>query len=412
MNKGVVLKRFCIIAGVVFLFVASAAIPSTSKMNEISPLIDENDGTLSGYVTDTSMNPIEGALVQVYFHETYEENYTDEIGYYYVDNIPICYCMKNCTCSKEGYETEWVLLAIVENTTYDFVLTSLDPIPDLICYGDLCWTEIMPGETITGDFTVENIGEPGSLLNWEIESYPDWGTDWTFDPDSFEGLTPEDGAIIVDVMLIAPNDPNVEICGKIRVVNVDDPSDYDFVDISLAISFSQQSATSLINQNTMNIVSSARNTIEMTSFEPVPDLDCGGDLFFIDCEPGATVTGMFTVKNIGEPDSELDWEIVDWPEWGTWTFVPESGEDITPEDGPITIDVECVLPDEIEDDLWDEVKIFNLENSSDYCIIDVFVKGDAVPIFKNINQQFTTISTSQTLYQFIDTLYLQIVKNI
>jgi len=114
-------------------------------------------------------------------------------------------------------------------------------IPDLNCEGDLCWADISPGATITGDFTVENIGEPGSLLNWEIESYPDWGTDWTFNPDSYEGLTPEDGPIIVDVELIAPDDPNVEISGEIRVVNVDDPSDYDIVDIQLAISMDQHS---------------------------------------------------------------------------------------------------------------------------------------------------------------------------
>lgn len=90
----------------------------------------ENEGTLSGYVTDPSMNPIEGALVRVYFHGMYEEDYTDENGYYYVDNIPICYCYKNATCSKDGYETEWVLLSITENTTYDFVLNPID----LPCY--------------------------------------------------------------------------------------------------------------------------------------------------------------------------------------------------------------------------------------------------------------------------------------
>ena len=84
------------------------------------------DGSLSGYVNDTSMNPIEGARVRVYFHETYEENHTDSFGYYHVTNIPICYCMKNATCSKDGYKTEWVLLGITENTTYDFVLTPLD----------------------------------------------------------------------------------------------------------------------------------------------------------------------------------------------------------------------------------------------------------------------------------------------
>ncbi len=80
------------------------------------------EGSLSGYVNNTSMNPIEGALVRVYFHETYEEDYTDSSGYYHVTNIPICYCLKNCTASKIGYKTELVELAINENTTYDFVL--------------------------------------------------------------------------------------------------------------------------------------------------------------------------------------------------------------------------------------------------------------------------------------------------
>ena len=87
------------------------------------------NGSLSGYVNNSFMNPIGGARVRVYFHETYEEDYTDSYGYYYVTNIPICYCLKNATCSKEGYKTEWVLLSIVEDTTYDFILTSINNPP-------------------------------------------------------------------------------------------------------------------------------------------------------------------------------------------------------------------------------------------------------------------------------------------
>ncbi|UCD13625.1 MAG: hypothetical protein JSW60_08725 [Thermoplasmatales archaeon] len=84
------------------------------------------DGSLSGYVNDTLMNPIEGALVRVYFHETYEEDYSDGSGYYNVTSIPICYCLKNCTASKEGYNPDWVWMGITDNTTYDFVLTPLN----------------------------------------------------------------------------------------------------------------------------------------------------------------------------------------------------------------------------------------------------------------------------------------------
>ena len=117
------MKKKGIALVVMLLFIGMTIAPlSVSNTTERYTIQTLNDGTLSGHVNDTSMNPIEGALVRVYFHETYEENYTDFSGYYHVTNIPICYCLKNTTASKSGYTTEWDLLSIVENTTYDFVL--------------------------------------------------------------------------------------------------------------------------------------------------------------------------------------------------------------------------------------------------------------------------------------------------
>jgi parallel beta-helix repeat protein len=84
-----------------------------------------HNGSLSGYVNDSAMNPIEGARIRVSFHDTYEENFTDSSGYYHVTNIPICWCLKNSTASKTGYTTKWILLSIDENTTHDFVLSTL-----------------------------------------------------------------------------------------------------------------------------------------------------------------------------------------------------------------------------------------------------------------------------------------------
>ena len=108
---------------IILLFISVCVIPSTGNIVEKKPTMSTNyDGNLSGYVNDTSMNPIERARVRVYFHGTYEEDYTDSSGYYHVTDIPICYCLKNATASKSGYTTEWDLLSIVENTTYDFVL--------------------------------------------------------------------------------------------------------------------------------------------------------------------------------------------------------------------------------------------------------------------------------------------------
>jgi parallel beta-helix repeat protein len=112
---------------VITLFIGIALAPciTASEPTSNQAIYSDDNGTLSGYVNDTSMNPIEGARVRVHFHETYKENYTDSSGYYHVTNIPICRCSKNATASKDGYTTEWVLLTIWENTTLDFVLTPL-----------------------------------------------------------------------------------------------------------------------------------------------------------------------------------------------------------------------------------------------------------------------------------------------
>jgi nitrous oxidase accessory protein len=117
------------VVGIISLFIVLAGAPSinaTIMIPQRMPCeseITSDKGTLSGYVTDTAMNPIKGALVRVYFHNTSRENYSDATGYYHVTDIPICYCMKNATCCKPGYISSWVLLSISQNTTYDFVLT-------------------------------------------------------------------------------------------------------------------------------------------------------------------------------------------------------------------------------------------------------------------------------------------------
>jgi len=111
-----------------------------------------------------------------------------------------------------------------------------------------------------------------------------------------------------------------------------------------------------------------------TEEEPEPDLDCDGTLSWTDVSPGSTVTGSFTVENIGEPTSLLDWEITEWPSWGngsSWAFTPLSGDDLTPEDGPVTVNVSVVAPDVKNSDFSGQVKIENKENSSDFCTIDV-----------------------------------------
>jgi photosystem II stability/assembly factor-like uncharacterized protein len=111
---------------------------------------------------------------------------------------------------------------------------------DLSCSGDIAWVDVTPGETVTDSFTVQNTGGAGSELDWEIESYPDWG-DWTFDPDGGLDLTPEDGVITVDVEVVAPPDEETEFEGEIVLVNSEDPEDTCTIDIALTTPVSQES---------------------------------------------------------------------------------------------------------------------------------------------------------------------------
>jgi len=100
------------------------------------------------------------------------------------------------------------------------------------------------------------------------------------------------------------------------------------------------------------------------------NLDCIGDLNWLEVEIGSTVNGEFTIQNIGLEGSELDWEISEWPEWGTWSFDPQNGLDLTPETGEIIIDVEVVAPMETEQEFTGEIKIVNTNNPFDYCTIN------------------------------------------
>jgi hypothetical protein len=101
------------------------------------------------------------------------------------------------------------------------------------------------------------------------------------------------------------------------------------------------------------------------------DLNCFGELLWTDVEPGSIVMNTFYVENIGGALSELDWEIIEWPEWGEWYFLPPAGEDLKPNDGAIHVKVFVEVPDDWYQDYMGNITVVNTENSSDYCILTV-----------------------------------------
>ena len=106
-----------------------------------------------------------------------------------------------------------------------------------------------------------------------------------------------------------------------------------------------------------------------------PNLDCEGSLYWTNVKPGGTVNGSFKVQNIGGEGSLLNWEINKSSiDWGTWTFNPEAGINLTPEDGMITVQISAVIPDKENSEFEGYIRIENKNDSEDFDIIPVYLK--------------------------------------
>jgi len=125
--------------------------------------------------------------------------------------------------------------------------------------------------------------------------------------------------------------------------------------------------------------------------ETASDLDCSGSFSWTDIKPGATVVGSFELQNIGDNDSLLNWTIdASSISWGTWSFNPESGTRLTPEDGAVTVLASVVAPDEPDSDFIGYILVKNINNQSDSEQIQVTLKTpmNIIPPWRTFLQQF------------------------
>ena len=115
-----------------------------------------------------------------------------------------------------------------------------------------------------------------------------------------------------------------------------------------------------------------------TDWEPTePDLYSEGSLSWVDVKPGSTVTGEIMVENRGEPLSNLNWQISEYPSWGQWTFSAVQGENLKTMAGPQSIGVKVTIPLENNQNFSGKIKIVNMENSSDYFLVPISVSTPA-----------------------------------
>ena len=107
--------------------------------------------------------------------------------------------------------------------------------PDLDCLGLISWNSVKPNTEQIGRILLFNNGEPGSLLDWEVEAIPEWG-DCTVTPDYGENLAPEDGYIPLTITITAPDEQDQTFSGEIKIVNKENSSDYHIFTVSLTTS--------------------------------------------------------------------------------------------------------------------------------------------------------------------------------
>ena len=112
------------------------------------------------------------------------------------------------------------------------------------------------------------------------------------------------------------------------------------------------------------------------------DLQSEGVLYWPSVKAGATVEGSFTIENVGVPGSEIDWEIITWPDWGDWLFEPSSGEDLTPESGLLKINVSVKVPFRLNKHFNGYVKVVDVNNSINSCLVHVSL---STKLTRNIN---------------------------
>ncbi len=136
------------------------------------------------------------------------------------------------------------------NRIINYTLPEIDGITytgaNLECSGTLSWDSINPGATVIGNFTVANSGDPQTFLNWEVVSYPSWGT-WSFSLSSGDNL-PSGESINVVVNVVAPSEENTRYTGEVIIVNRDKTGDFGIIPVVLKTpSISKSKSTAFQN---------------------------------------------------------------------------------------------------------------------------------------------------------------------
>lgn len=112
-------------------------------------------------------------------------------------------------------------------------------------------------------------------------------------------------------------------------------------------------------------------TFRTYTYKGYTEMVCEGFLNWTEVQPGQdNLTGSFTISNTGTPFSKLNWKVLTWPSWGTWTFSDKNGSNLRPEDGLFTVTLNVVAPStNVPDTYTGKIVIMNEDDVNDTCEI-------------------------------------------
>jgi hypothetical protein len=192
---------------------------------------DNGDGT---YTYDIILNApfIAKANTKYWIAFQWVGNYPPQWGWCISDSQQLHDCMSGFPLLGYPYWTD----PGYGDVAFQFIPYDLF-IPDVDCQGTLTWSNVKPGATVNGSFQVGNVGDYMSYLDWQVSSWPSWGT-WTFTPNSGAGLAKGDWTTVT-VSVVAPSDKQTSFNGTVRVVNTDNTSDFADIPVTLTTPLNQ-----------------------------------------------------------------------------------------------------------------------------------------------------------------------------
>ncbi len=129
------------------------------------------------------------------------------------------------------------------NTFWDDFLRCFDyKEPYLVGEGSFQWDKVKPGARLEGYIHVTNRGVLGSKLEWKVSSWPEWG-EWSFQP--IEGSLESTDSERIHVVVVAPDEENINLTGEIKIVNVNNSENFAVYPVSITTTYSREKHTML-----------------------------------------------------------------------------------------------------------------------------------------------------------------------